>query len=118
MGGMENTSLTILTDNTLHTSDTENLRSSRGLVAHELAHQWFGDLVTCKDWSHLWLNEGFATYYDALFEGHKEGRDEFLYQMYANANGFINTPNDTNAIVRRDFRNPEEQFGFHAYPKG
>ncbi|MDA7525046.1 M1 family metallopeptidase, partial [Verrucomicrobia bacterium] len=58
-GGMENTSLTSLTDRTLFTSDTENLRSSQGLVAHELAHQWFGDLVTCKDWSHLWLNEGF-----------------------------------------------------------
>ena len=55
-GGMENTTITTLTENTLHTSDTENLRSSRGLVAHELAHQWFGDLVTCKDWSHLWLD--------------------------------------------------------------
>jgi aminopeptidase N len=118
MGGMENTSLTILTDNTLHTDETENLRNSRGLVAHELAHQWFGDLVTCKDWSHLWLNEGFATYYEALYDGYKDGRDEFLYRMYGNAKGFLNTPNDTNAIVRRDFRNPEEQFGFHAYPKG
>jgi aminopeptidase N len=118
MGGMENTSLTILSDNTLHTAETENLRNSRGLVAHELAHQWFGDLVTCKDWSHLWLNEGFATYYEALYDGYKDGRDEFLYRMHGNAKGFLNTPNDTNAIVRRNFRNPEEQFGFHAYPKG
>lgn len=118
MGGMENTSLTILTDNTLHTTATENLRNSRGLIAHELAHQWFGDLVTCKDWSHLWLNEGFATYYEALFDGFKDGRDEFLYRMYGNAKGFLNASNDTNAIVRRNFRKPEEQFGFHAYPKG
>ena len=117
-GGMENTSLTILTDRTLHRDETEQLGSSRGLVAHEMAHQWFGDFVTCKDWSHLWLNEGFATYYEILHGGHKEGRDELLYGMYQAAKGFINAPNDTNAIVRRDFNNPEEQFGFHAYPKG
>ena len=115
---MENTSLTILTDHTLFTDATENLRESTGLVAHELAHQWFGDFVTCKDWSHLWLNEGFATYYDALYAGHKDGRDMFLYQMIGNAKGVLGQANDTNAIVRRDFGNPEEQFGFHAYPKG
>jgi aminopeptidase N len=117
-GGMENTTITILNDRTLFTDATENLRDSTGLVAHELAHQWFGDYVTCKDWSHLWLNEGFATYYDALYTGHKHGRDNFLYQMRGNANGVLNQANDTNAIVRRDFNNPEEQFGFHAYPKG
>ena len=117
-GGMENTSLTVLTDRTLHLDETEQLGNSRGLVAHEMAHQWFGDFVTCKDWSHLWLNEGFATYYEQLYGGHKEGRDELLYGMYQSAKGFINVPNDTNAIVRRDFNNPEEQFGFHAYPKG
>jgi aminopeptidase N len=117
-GGMENTSLTVLTDRTLHRDESEQLADSRGLVAHEMAHQWFGDFVTCKDWSHLWLNEGFATYYTHLYEGQKEGRDELLYGMYQAAKGFINVPNDTNAIVRRDFHNPEELFGFHAYPKG
>ena len=62
-GGMENTTLSTLNVGTLHRPElTENLRPSRGLVAHELAHQWFGDYVTCKDWSHIWLNEGFATY--------------------------------------------------------
>jgi len=117
-GGMENTSITVLTDRTLHTTATETLRSSQGLVAHELAHQWFGDLVTCKDWSHLWLNEGFATYYDALYEGHKHGRDALLYQMHQNARGFLNHSDQTNAIVRRDFNGPMEQFGYQAYPKG
>lgn len=117
-GGMENTSITILNDGTLFTPASENLRDSTGLVAHELAHQWFGDLVTCKDWSHLWLNEGFATYYDALYTRHKDGLDDFLYQMRGNAGAVLNQQNDTNAIVRRDFNSPNDQFGFHAYPKG
>lgn len=61
-GGMENTSLTILNERALFSRESENIHSSQYLVAHELAHQWFGDYVTCKDWSHLWLNEGFAVY--------------------------------------------------------
>ena len=117
-GGMENTSITTLNDRTLHTPATENLRSSQGLVAHEMAHQWFGDLVTCKDWSHVWLNEGFATYYDALYDGYKNGRDSMLYGLYQSAKHIVGIPNQSNAIVRRDFHDPEEQFSFLAYPKG
>src|ERR1043166_424048 len=117
-GGMENTSATTLTDRTLCTDDTENIHSSDSLVAHEMAHQWFGDLVTCKDWSHIWLNEGFATYYDALFDGHKNGRDAMLYGMYGNARQILGAANDTNAIVRRTYDSPDSMFDFLAYPKG
>lgn len=117
-GGMENTTITILNNNTLHPPESEPLRSSQGLVAHELAHQWFGDLVTCKDWAHLWLNEGFATYYDALYDGHKDGPDAMRLSMYQSATGIFSQPNQTNAIVRRDYRQPEEQFSYLAYPKG
>lgn len=117
-GGMENTSLTILTLDTLFPPETGNIRSSQGLVAHELAHQWFGDLVTCKDWSHLWLNEGFATYFEALFDGHKHGRDHLHYNLWQKAQSVLGVENDTTPIVWRDFGHPYDQFSFRAYPKG
>jgi aminopeptidase N len=117
-GGMENTSITTLTDNTLFTDKSENIRSSQGLVAHELVHQWFGDLVTCKDWSHLWLNEGFATYYAHLYDGYKNGRDSMLYGLYDDARGITGRADDTKPIVYRKYDSPDEQFSYLAYPKG
>jgi aminopeptidase N len=117
-GGMENTSCTTLTDDTLFTPATENIRSSEGLVAHELAHQWFGDLVTCKDWSHIWLNESFATYYETLYRGHKQGRDDMLYELYGRTRQITGITNNFKAIVRRNFDSSHEMFDYLAYPKG
>ncbi len=57
---------------------------SRGLLAHELAHQWFGDDVTCASWSDIWINEGFATYSEALIQQHMDGQEAFrLWKQYA-----------------------------------
>ena len=117
-GGMENTSATTLTDATLFKDDTENIRNSQSLVSHEMAHQWFGDLVTCKDWSHVWLNEGFATYYQVLYDGWKNGHDALLYDLYANARSVTSVVSDTNAIVRRNYDDPFDMFNYLAYPKG
>ena len=120
-GGMENTSISTLNASTLFSSETENIRSSQGLMAHELAHQWFGDLVTCKDWSQLWLNEGFATYYTHLFAGHKDGIDEFRYSLYRDQKRLTSRSNDTAPMVNRDYQVPEDMFrkyGFLSYTKG
>jgi len=117
-GGMENTSLTILTDNTLFTDETENIRSSQGLIAHEMVHQWFGDYVTCKDWSHLWLNEGFAVYYEKLYDGHKNGRDSMLYNLYRISHGVLIDRPVHKPIVTRSYDGAWEQFDYRAYQKG
>ena len=61
-GGMENTSATTLYEETLHDERAHLDYRAEPLVAHELAHQWFGDLITCREWAHAWLNESFATY--------------------------------------------------------
>jgi len=116
-GGMENTTLTILTEGTLHSDQSENIRSSQSLVAHEMAHQWFGDYVTCKDWSHLWLNEGFAVYYEDLYDGHKNGRDSMLAGLYSSSKSLLHSRSEHKPIVYRQYRHADEQFDYRAYGK-
>lgn len=116
-GGMENTSATTLTEGTLHDDRAHLDQDSEGLVAHELAHQWWGDLVTCRDWAHIWLNEGFATYFEALWDEHSQGAEEFAVNMHRKAQGAIDGGRDK-PIVWRGFGDPDEQFDSRAYPKG
>jgi len=77
-GGMENAS-EIFYDGKLF--DTQKM--SDGLIAHETAHQWFGDAVTEAEWGHVWLSEGFATYFAALWTRSYKGDSEFREQMNA-----------------------------------
>ncbi|MEO7455439.1 MAG: M1 family metallopeptidase [Gemmatimonadaceae bacterium] len=75
-GGMENASA-IFYDGKLFAPE----KVSDGLIAHETAHQWFGDAVTEREWSHLWLSEGFATYFAALWTKHVRGDVAFRAEM-------------------------------------
>ncbi len=119
-GGMENTSATTQTDLTLHDARAHLDFSSNGLVAHELAHQWFGDLLTCKHWSHAWLNEGFATYFDALFHEHHQGQDAFRYYMHQNARTYFREDAEVyrRPIVTNVYQEPIDLFDHHLYEKG
>lgn len=117
-GGMENTTLTVLNDRSLRPPEYGRLEESTGLIAHELAHQWFGDYVTCKDWSHAWLNEGFATYYTALYREHSEGAAVMRYRLWDAARALVENAEDTRPIVARDYEVGFDQFSHRAYTKG
>ena len=116
-GGMENTGATTLNERTLHDARAHLDYSSEGLVAHELAHQWYGDLLTCRDWAHVWLNESFATYFDALWTEHSQGADAFVYEMFQNSER--GRPAGTRRpIVDRRYPSPDSMFDGRVYPKG
>ena len=90
------------------------------VVAHELAHQWFGDLLTCRDWPNGWLNEGFATYFEELWGEHDQGTDYFKQSMLNLKQGYLQED--------REYRRPIvyhvyyddgfELFDGHLYNKG
>ncbi|MGK4568097.1 M1 family metallopeptidase [Flavobacterium sp. 3HN19-14] len=84
-GGMENTTSTIFAQDYVVDSVGFNDRNYINVNAHELAHQWFGDLVTAKSGKHHWLQEGFATYYALLAQNEVFGEDRFYWEMYQNA---------------------------------
>jgi len=120
-GGMENISATTQTDNMIHDARTELDSNTDGLQSHELAHQWFGDYVTCRDWSDIWLNESFATYFQAMWDEHKLGGDDFLYSdVKANQDAYLAAWRQGNRrpIVTKNYDNPDSVFDTYAYPRG
>lgn len=119
-GGMENTSATTLTDTTLHDERAHIDFSSHPLVAHELAHMWFGDLLTCRHWSHGWLNESFATYFQLLYTQFSRGEDEFLMERLEDFENYLEEFRSHYArpIVTNVYESPSELFDRHLYEKG
>ncbi len=119
-GGMENASATTLTSHGLVNPSlvTEEREGSDDLDSHELAHQWFGDLVTTKDWADLWLNEGFATYFEHFWAEKHYGADDSAYEFWRDQNGWFRQKRLFAApIVNRD---SEDSLAFagNIYTKG
>ncbi len=118
-GGMEHTSATTLNVSTLHDKRAHLDTSSDGLVAHELAHQWFGDLMTCKDWAELWLNESFATFFQIVWAEKDLGDDEAKWQAWTQADRYLKEAKRyQRPIVSYQYNQPGNMFDSHSYPKG
>lgn len=119
-GGMENTTATTMYEHILLDKKAALDIESHDLVAHELAHQWFGDLVTCRDWSHAWLNEGFATYMELVEREARLGRDEYDEAVRADLEIYLGEANGDykRPIVCNDYEEPIDLFDRHLYQKG
>ncbi|ACK65023.1 Peptidase M1 membrane alanine aminopeptidase [Rippkaea orientalis PCC 8801] len=120
-GGMENTSTTLLTDRCLldERAAIDNQRTE-SLVAHELAHQWFGDLVVIKHWSHAWIKEGMASYAEVLWVEQEEGKDDAAYYLLGEARNYLEEDSSRyrRPIVTHIYREAIELYDRHLYEKG
>ncbi|MBL8760567.1 MAG: HEAT repeat domain-containing protein [Phycisphaerae bacterium] len=127
-GGMENTSATTLYDTAIFSEESAKDRDLNGLISHELAHQWFGDLITCNSWEHVWLNEGWATYMTALWQERTAtplgGREVYDTTIRAFFDGVIGgdtgSAPDTPGMASKVYTHPWETFrrGANPYGKG
>jgi aminopeptidase N len=122
-GAMENTTAVIFGDFVQLTSreliDHSDLNES--IVAHEMMHHWFGDLVTCESWSNLPLNESFANYSEYLWFEHKYGRDAADYIRKNEIDGYMNQAvmrGDKHPLIYFGYNDKEDMFDAHSYNKG
>ncbi|MEL6491268.1 MAG: M1 family metallopeptidase [Cyanobacteria bacterium J06621_3] len=120
-GGMENTTTTLLTDRCMidKRAAIDNTRAQT-LVAHELAHQWFGDLVVINHWSQAWVKEGAATYSEVLWVEDTLGQDEAFYYHLNHARAYLNEDKSRyrRPLVTHIYREAIELYDRHIYEKG
>jgi aminopeptidase N len=117
---MENTGATTLNMRALHKEGVRPDYTADGLVAHELAHQWFGDLITCRTMNHIWLNEGFATYFTDLWDEHFHGADDFAVDCLGEREGYMNGVDLKKTSERERPKKPTDcgDMSEHQYVKG
>ncbi|MEE8604635.1 MAG: M1 family metallopeptidase [Candidatus Aminicenantaceae bacterium] len=119
-GGAENTSATLLGQGVVHDRKAEKDYSWEKTIAHEVAHQWWGDLITLRSWEHTWLNESFGTYSDYLYTRYDKGKDEGAYELLRKKNSYLREAHTQymRPIVFDRYERPQQNFDSHTYPKG
>ena len=119
-GGMENTSATGLGESVIHDRRAEQDFSWERIIAHEIAHQWWGNLITLRTWSETWMNESFGTYSDYLYTRFDKGEDEGAVDLLNKKNQYMREANTRyiRPIVFTRYDRPQDNFDSHTYPKG
>jgi len=119
-GGAEATSATILGEGIVMDTIAEKDFSREGVIAHEIAHQWWGDLTTLRSWEHTWLNESFGTYSDYLYTRFDKGEDAGAFDLNGKKNAYLNEAHNRymRPIVFNRYSDPNDNFDSHTYPKG
>jgi aminopeptidase N len=117
-GGMENTTATFLYEHVQVTARQALDVEHQDLIAHEIIHQWFGNLVTTKDWANLPMNEGFANYFEALYRYHRDGENagdwtlnNFRQNYFSEARRF------RRPVITNRYSEPEDMYDRHSYEK-
>jgi aminopeptidase N len=112
--GMENSSAIFYAEGELHEPDADEFP-----VAHEIAHQWWGNSVTPGDWDDLWLSEGFATYFDALFYEHADGVGALRERMSRGRTRILEVlEREPRAVIEPEVDDPREKLTTIVYQKG
>jgi aminopeptidase N len=118
-GAMENTTATLHQESAQQ--DARELvdgNSWESTIAHELFHQWFGDLVTTESWSNLTLNESFANYSETLWDEYKYGKDAGASQNFSDMQGYLQSESCKKDLVRFEYGDKEDMFDAVSYNKG
>ena len=119
-GGAESTSATVIAEWTVSNATELKDRSPDWLIAHELAHQWWGDMVGYEDWEHVWLSESFATHAEYLYASHDLGADEAALVLDEHKVDYLEEARTKfiRPIVTNKWNRPNEMFDRHTYEKG
>ena len=119
-GGAESTSATVISEWAVKNAAELAEQTPDALIAHELAHQWWGDLVGYRDWEHMWLSESFATHAEYLYALYDLGADEAAWTLYEQKAAYLEEANTKfiRPIVTNKWNWPNEMFDRHTYEKG